>query len=333
MTSFKIVSYNMHGFYNGIDFVNEILDKVDCICVQEHWQREQSLSVFNYIDDKFSSISYSSMYVDDLHARGRPYGGLAILYRSNKIKLIEKFNMCMNKRVCTALFDVLGTQMLLFNVYFPCKGDVDYNSEIDIICGYVTSIIDSFKSPDMNVIIAGDFNDDLSVSEFKGLNCWKNIMNIHNLIPCSSIYKGKINYTFRNDTRDVSSFIDNIVFDKKLLNNLNYVDIIDDVTNFSDHLAITCHFHMNTAYNEQTKNKNYSSNMLRKYFWTDFAKDKYYADTGLALQLTLAKYSIIKSLSVNDLNNLYEEIVNVLRNCSDPYLHNWHKSSKFKWSK
>ena len=51
------------------------------------------------------------------------------------------------------------------------------------------------------------------------------------------MYKGKINYTFRNDTRDVSSFIDNIIFDKKLLNNVNYVDIIDDVTNFSDHLA------------------------------------------------------------------------------------------------
>ena len=43
MTSFKIVSYNMHGFYNGIDFVNEILNNVDCVCVQELWQREQSL--------------------------------------------------------------------------------------------------------------------------------------------------------------------------------------------------------------------------------------------------------------------------------------------------
>ena len=34
MTSFKIVSYNMHGFYNDIDFVNEILNNVDCVCVQ-----------------------------------------------------------------------------------------------------------------------------------------------------------------------------------------------------------------------------------------------------------------------------------------------------------
>ena len=50
MASFKIVSYNMHDFYNGTDFVNEILNNVDCVCVQEHWQREQSLSVFNYID-------------------------------------------------------------------------------------------------------------------------------------------------------------------------------------------------------------------------------------------------------------------------------------------
>ena len=255
MTSFKIVSYNMHGFYNDIDFVNEILNNVDCVCVQEHWQRKQSLSVFNYIDPNFASISYSSMNVDDLHERGRPYGSLAILYRSRKIKLIQKFNLCINKQVFAALFDVSGTQILLFNVYFPCKGDVDYSSEIDIICGYVTSIINSFKLPNMNVIIAGDFNNDLSFCDSNGLNGLNSIMNLHNLIPCSSIYKGKINYTFRNNTRDVSLFIDNIIFDKKLLNNVNYVDIIDDVTNFSDHLAITCHFHMKNVYNEHTKNK------------------------------------------------------------------------------
>ena len=152
--------------------------------------------------------------------------------------------MCINERVFAALFDVLGIQIVLFNVYFPCKGDVDYSSEIDIICGYVTSIIDSFKLHNMIVILAGDFNNDLSFCDSNGLNGLNNIMNLHNVIPCSSIYKDKINYTFRNDTRDVFSFIDNFIFDKKLLYNVNYVDIIDDVANFSDHLAITCHFHM-----------------------------------------------------------------------------------------
>ena len=56
-------------------------------------------------------------------------------------------------------------------------GDVDYSSEIDIICGYVTSIIDSFQLPNMNVIIAGDFNNDLSFCDSKGLNGFNNIMN------------------------------------------------------------------------------------------------------------------------------------------------------------
>ena len=37
------------------------LNNVDCVCVQERWQREQSLSVFNYIDPNFASISYSSI--------------------------------------------------------------------------------------------------------------------------------------------------------------------------------------------------------------------------------------------------------------------------------
>ena len=77
--------------------------------------------------------------------------------------------MCIKKRIFAALFDVFGTQIFLFNVYFPCKGDVDYIIKIDIICGYVTSIIDSFKLPNMKVIIAGDFNEDLSLRDSNGL--------------------------------------------------------------------------------------------------------------------------------------------------------------------
>ena len=79
-----------------------------------------------------------------------------------------------------------------------------------------------------------------------------------------------------------------------LLNNVNYVDIINDETNFSDHLALTCHFHVKNVYNENTKNKNDSSEILCKYFWTDFAKDKYYVATGVALQLILANRAIIR---------------------------------------
>ena len=89
---------------------------------------------------------------------------------------------------------------------------------------------------------------------------------------------------------------------------------------------------MKNVYNEHTKNKNYGSEILCKYFWTDFAKDKYYVATGVALQLILAKYSLIKPSSVNDLNNLCEDIVSALRNCRDPYLRKW-QSIKFKWSK
>ena len=38
----------------------------------------------------------------------------------------------------------------------------------------------------------------------------------------------------------------------KLLNNINYVDIMNDVTNFSDHLAIICNFYLKNIHNDQT---------------------------------------------------------------------------------
>ena len=102
------------------------------------------------------------------------------------------------------------------------------------------------------MLIAGAFNNYLYLGDSKDMNCRKNVMNLHNLIPCSITYKSKIKYTFRNNTRDGSPFIDNIVFDKKLLKNINYVDIINDVTNFRDHLAIICHFYLKNIHNDQT---------------------------------------------------------------------------------
>jgi hypothetical protein len=339
MASLKLCTFNMHGFYNGIDFVNELCDNCDIICLQEHWLRTQSLSVFN-INSEFSVLSYSSMDDDALRESGRPYGGLALLYRSANISIVNDFGQCVNKRVSCAMLECYGVKHLLFNVYFPCVGDLNYCSSIDMICAFIESILKSINLLDVHVVIAGDFNVNLLTSNSVGLGSWGMLCSTYNLHPCTSQYKGSVNYTFRSDKRQAKSFIDNIVISHNLFddNRSVEVDVLDDVTNNSDHLALVCQVKIlnsvcTNVYSKVSSDSCYEN--IKRYVWSDLAKKQYLSDTGYAFKClyeTVFKKCDIHYITANDIDRMYEGIVSTLRLCSSAYMRVFKRNKKLKWS-
>ena len=73
----------MHGFNNGIGIISNLCDKIDIICLQEYWIREDDFSSFIHLTD-FNKCIYSGMQ-GDIRLAGRPYSGLAILIRDAHI--------------------------------------------------------------------------------------------------------------------------------------------------------------------------------------------------------------------------------------------------------
>ena len=85
----------MHEFSNGLPMVQALCDTHDIIVIQEHWLLQTELHKLNLINCEFKSYGVSA--ITDKIARGvlvgRPFGGVAILWKSsvfNYCSFIEK---------------------------------------------------------------------------------------------------------------------------------------------------------------------------------------------------------------------------------------------------
>jgi hypothetical protein len=263
-----------------MDFVYSLFDSLDILCLQEHWLRPQALHILNGISTEFNAVSISGMD-EDITTVGRPYGGLVVFYKGTIVKLIKSFLHCINKRCMAILVEYHGYEVLVFNVYFPCKGDINYQADVDIICGFIESVIFDVSKPDLCIAVAGDFNENiLNIQDLPHLNTLHDLINTNGLVPCTKFCSGPIQYTFQCVSRDVYSMLDNV-----LVNGMfDFVDIFNDVNNRSDHLAVICHVRLENKNNENSrtnfKNVHISHTYSSKYVWSENNKRQYYEETG-----------------------------------------------------
>ena len=127
-TSLKFCSFNCKGFkYRNFDYIKKLFGSVDVILLQEHWLYEFESNKFHEILPDCQVISKSGMKNDCVNI-GRPYGGVAILWkRSNSIK-VESIATS-SDRLCAAKITNNISSAIIFNVYMPCNIDGDTNDE------------------------------------------------------------------------------------------------------------------------------------------------------------------------------------------------------------
>jgi hypothetical protein len=274
----------MHGFANGIDFVAELLCDNSIICIQESWPRPFEINQlrpfeinrFNeFVRLPFLHQSYSGMNEFD-YGLGRPFGGLSVIYDSNCLKLVCDYGVSFNKRVMGLMFSLGDQLILVFNVYLPCFCDtVEYLNDINIICGFMDSVLFSNEDKKFYTLICGDFNADTTkMNNSASLAGFKGFIERHSLQNTNIMYGGSdnIDYTYFCVSRNVSSWIDHIFACSGLLSmcdEYNY-DIIDSSVNYSDHLCVNCCFKLKTVMSDQCMgnkkvNDNTCINTISKY--------------------------------------------------------------------
>ena len=91
------VTFNMHGFNNGVEFAKELLEQ-NPVYLQEHWLRSDQLSQLN-VCKAFGAYELSSIPVDIASSFcGRPYGGLAVLVKNSAVNVMY-IGYSVNQRV------------------------------------------------------------------------------------------------------------------------------------------------------------------------------------------------------------------------------------------
>jgi exonuclease III len=121
----NVVSYNLHGLNSGRSLLYELCNDPNnyIIGVQEHWLTPNNLHVLNNVHPDFCAYGISAM-ANRLSSGiylGRPYGGVAFLWRKSINDRIQVASAGVDGRsLCITLRLNDTTLVKLIVVYFPC---------------------------------------------------------------------------------------------------------------------------------------------------------------------------------------------------------------------
>jgi len=234
----KCVTYNMHGFNQGVAMLHELCLSYDIILCQEHWLLTSQLEKISNLSSDFHCVSVSSM--DDICGRGvlrgRPFGGLATFVRksvSNKVQHILKTDRIIGIKVGHCIF---------INVYFPVyTNSSSYQSEVDCLLSELYSVI--CDNNQCSVILAGDFN--LNFVDGKSRSDAVNkFVSSANLRLCDNYNGDTTSYTYICESRNAVSFIDHFFVSDHIYGDVKLCSALDSGLNFSDHFPLELHINI-----------------------------------------------------------------------------------------
>jgi hypothetical protein len=234
-SNLRLVSFNMHGYNQGIDAVSEITDTLspDCIALQEHWLTSE-------VSSKLDGISsYSCIFSPALRRAteigpifGRPSGGLAILVHERLVKFCKTI-VCSDRYICISI-----GSLLLVNVYLPCVGTPD---RYDVICEELNDLRSIFSDhASCAYVLCGDFNTDIySVGKNNCSDIIKQFMCDNSLACAYDCFPGKPLPTYVSGSGG-ESLLDYFMVSASI--DVRSIYPYDCCFNFSDHLPLMCEF-------------------------------------------------------------------------------------------
>jgi exonuclease III len=234
----SVCSYNMRGFKSGFNTTKELLDRYSIVAVQEIWLRNDNLSNLGLINDNISYFGVSGMTkaLSSGVVHGRPFGGVAFLWKNDLSKFITKVGYDPAGRCIAIKLHIDGKVILLINVYFPCfKSGLEYEADLGLCIGFIDNML-RFESYS-DVIITGDFNFTCD-SNNSGFAAFDSVCSDHNIVNCDSLVLTKNYSTYENDALGHTSTIDHFFTTNSLRQLILSADIWQCANNLCDHKPI-----------------------------------------------------------------------------------------------
>ena len=86
-TSINICTYNCKNIQSSIPEINDLCNCHDIVLLQETWMFRNQLPMLSSISNEFVGYDLSSMKDEQQIHTGRPFGGIAMLWRKSLNKL------------------------------------------------------------------------------------------------------------------------------------------------------------------------------------------------------------------------------------------------------
>lgn len=151
----KFVSFNCKSLKRSIDGVRSLCRQADVIALQETWLLPHDLSMLTTIADEFGGTGTSAVDTSAGLLRGRPYGGVALLWRKSVFRSVSVVD-CDDVRLTAIKVTLCDRSLIIFSAYLPT--DCYENLPDFTHClSKISSIIEDARDTEA-IYILGDFN-------------------------------------------------------------------------------------------------------------------------------------------------------------------------------
>ncbi|XP_063542150.1 uncharacterized protein LOC134750846 [Cydia strobilella] len=150
----KLVSFNCKSVKRSVESIRELCKTSDIIALQETWLWPHDLCFLADIDKEFGYTGTSAIDTAVDLFRGRPYGGVALLWKKSVFNIVSVVN-CDNTRLCAIKIKTENRQFIVFSVYMPTNS-IDNLSLFTECLGQISAIVEEQEVAE--VFILGDFN-------------------------------------------------------------------------------------------------------------------------------------------------------------------------------
>lgn len=233
----KLASFNCQSVKRSVDHIRELCNECTIVALQETWLMPHDIAFLDTIHDQYSSVGTSAIDTSQGVLRGRPYGGVAILWNRTELNNVEVIDDCKNSNVCAIKFNVKNNICLCVSVYMP-QNKIENVPDFTSILSLIQSII---IEHDVNfAYVLGDFNADINTLFFNELTnfCSDNDLCI---ADCEFLKNAPNIFTYVSYAHGVTSWLDHCVTSSQARATITGVEVREDVF-WSDHkpLLITC---------------------------------------------------------------------------------------------
>jgi exonuclease III len=327
----KITSFNCKNVKSSVPEILELCIDNDIVLLQETWLADFEISFLTQISEDFYATGISAMDTNISICKGRPFGGLAILWRkalADNVRIV-KYD---DTRIMGIELYVDNKKFLFLNVYLP----YDNGENLDEFLFYMYKINDIFINYESPYVMAlGDFNANIEGFYNKKVYhrfgrelisfCTEENLIISDTIHCSV----DDTYTFYSEAHHSTSWLDHIIANVNMHALINNVKV-DYKCVTSDHFPVCCSINtggVGSVLREDEVSDEESQGDFHNIKWECLNK----AQISSYTKLTGERFSKVKlphelfacknphcndSNHINDINVLYKNIVDVLSESS-----------------
>lgn len=308
----KLISFNLRGFNSSLGLLHDLCNDNCVISIQEHWLRPDELNKLALVhsDFNFSAVSGMNNAVSAGVLSGRPFGGVGFLWNKRLNNQMSFIKGDPEGRCLVYKLNVRNRSILLINVYLPCcDNSIEYKNEINFYAAFIVDVLELVNHTD--VIIMGDFNFEFEDGRY-GYSVFKPLLQRFDLNVCTD----NKNPTYCNVSLNNSSCIDHFVVSTDIKQCRQAFTIIDSGLNQSDHMPIALSLEIDCSPSPANA-VSPKVNQVYNLRWDKACLNEYYRVSGdLLTNISLLRpVSRPDIQSLNELNNIYRNIVGALGAC------------------